>query len=569
MSSLPRLDDLYKMVAHMYSEQNAQRPARETFAHFVEVCGMLAQNDREKKSEDVSPEGALCKALGWYFPLMAKFKVSSVEDLVFRKFPGACPYCRLSPHDDSYCKTVRGTERTLNHEAVRKLYQQNWKKRPTGLDDWQKMFQRIYPRRLGERGRSTVGLLEELGELAEAVRVFDRYPKYFAGEAADVFSYLMGYANEHALRFERDYGREFSFEDEFLGRYPGLCVQCGYSVCVCPLIPEATVGRLAKELDLGNLQPLFGLDPTTLARDASGTASEVLEKLGGYLGLAERVPFDRGETNRALLLLCLKLADAVQKDNPSVAERLRSAAMKVGNAATYAGNRRRSPEITQLVNSIQATLLGIGPKVDEVVDSACHTLPSQLGLLLKTGQVRVLLVSANPPATDSLRLGAEERAIREAIQLSKYRDAIHLSTLPAARVDDVRRALMSGDYDVVHFCGHGSPSGLIFETGEDSGAEAPLEALSRLFARYPRIKCVVLNTCESLARLISLAPFTVGMQAPVDDEAAVEFARGFYDALAAGRQIEFAVEEGIANVGLKNLQSNFPVRVLTPRDSPS
>jgi hypothetical protein len=86
--------------------------------------------------------------------------------------------------------------------------------------------------------------------LAEAIRVFDRYPKYLAGEAADVFSYLMGVANEQALRRARDNEPEFSLETEFLKRYPGLCVQCGYYVCTCPPIPEATIGRLAKEIDV-------------------------------------------------------------------------------------------------------------------------------------------------------------------------------------------------------------------------------------------------------------------------------------------------------------------------------
>src|SRR5215467_16156853 len=93
----------------------------------------------------------------------------------------------------------------------------------------------IYPRNIEEKpSQSTVGLMEELGELSEAIRVFDRYPKYFAGEAADVFSYLMGIANEHAMRERRDHDREFSFETEFLQRYPGLCTECGYVICMCP-----------------------------------------------------------------------------------------------------------------------------------------------------------------------------------------------------------------------------------------------------------------------------------------------------------------------------------------------
>jgi hypothetical protein len=60
-----------------------------------------------------------------------------------------------------------------------------------GLNEWQLMFQEIYPRESDDRWRSTIGLFEELGELAEAIRVFDKYPMYFLGEAADIFSYLM------------------------------------------------------------------------------------------------------------------------------------------------------------------------------------------------------------------------------------------------------------------------------------------------------------------------------------------------------------------------------------------
>ena len=57
----PRLDDLYRMVAHIYSEQNAQRTATATFAHFVEVCGMLTLHDRDKPREGLSVDDALCK----------------------------------------------------------------------------------------------------------------------------------------------------------------------------------------------------------------------------------------------------------------------------------------------------------------------------------------------------------------------------------------------------------------------------------------------------------------------------------------------------------------------------
>jgi NTP pyrophosphatase (non-canonical NTP hydrolase) len=384
MSKPLSLDDLYKMVAHIYSEQNAHRPARETFAHFVEVCGMLALNDRQKKREDVTVESALCKALGWYFPLMAKFKVSSVEELVFRKFPYACPYCRECPHVDAKCKTVKGTTKTVDHAAVRDLYEKNAKQRPVSLNQWQEMFRAIYPRNIEDRsGRSTVGLLEELGELAEAVRVFDRYPKYFAGEAADVFSYIMGLANEYELRVQRDKDEVFSFEDEFVQRYPGLCVQCGSAICVCPLIPEATVGRLAKELDIRPLDPLFTLDSERFSKEASDAASAVFQRLGGYSGLAQKFPFDRGEANKALVLFCLRAAEAAHSENPAVADRLRSVAVQIGMAATYAGSRKQPPQMADLVGEVRSAIPEVGMgKMGSLVAPSDSSFLGQLGRML-------------------------------------------------------------------------------------------------------------------------------------------------------------------------------------------
>ena len=81
------LDELYRMTAFIYSEQNAIRPVAATFSHFVEVCGMLTIHDRRKKKEGLDFVDALCKALGWYFPLLAKLRIRSVEELIFRKYP--------------------------------------------------------------------------------------------------------------------------------------------------------------------------------------------------------------------------------------------------------------------------------------------------------------------------------------------------------------------------------------------------------------------------------------------------------------------------------------------------
>jgi len=47
----PSPDDLYRMVAHIYADQNLSRSVTTTFSHFVEVCGMLTIHDRNKKKK--------------------------------------------------------------------------------------------------------------------------------------------------------------------------------------------------------------------------------------------------------------------------------------------------------------------------------------------------------------------------------------------------------------------------------------------------------------------------------------------------------------------------------------
>ena len=379
-----RLDDMYRMIAHIYSEQNAQRSPSATFAHFVEVCGMLTVHERRKKREGLAMDDALCKAIGWYFPLLAKFRVRSVEELVYRKYPFACPYCRLERHNDAVCKTVRGTAPTVNHEALRQKRAENNRRRPSALNDWQEMFQIIYPRSTEDRSaRSTLGLMEELGELAEAVRVFDRHPKYFAGEAADVFSYLMGIANEHSLRMQQEGKGPFSFEAELLRRYPGLCVQCGHKTCICPAIPESTVGRMAKELSFDEGDDLFFHDASAFEAQAIATSSRVLEALGGYRGVLSQFPFDRGEANNALILLCLRLADALQGRDPAISHRLQALAIQVGQSATFPGSRAQRLASGDVIGVVRAALDELDLSEFERVVRP-RDLGSQLGKTLKT-----------------------------------------------------------------------------------------------------------------------------------------------------------------------------------------
>lgn len=567
MKTTLRLDDIYKMIAHIYVEQNAHRPTSATFAHFVEVCGMLTVHSRNKKREGTTFVDGICKALGWYFPLMAKFRVSSVEEIVFRKYPYVCPYCRLKPHDDDVCKTTKGALKTVDHVALREAYRANNANRPRSLNEWQLMFKKVYPRSVGDihAGRSALGLFEEIGELAEAVRVFDRYPKYFAGEAADVFSYLMGMVNEYVLLLSQESDTPFSLEDELIKRYPGLCVQCGHAVCVCPLVPESTVGRMAKELDIQGVESLFQLEHESFNRDSLEIAAHALDRVGGYSGLVDQFPFDRGDTNKALVLLCLRMADAIGDTDASTAESLRGAAIKIGSAATFPGSKRPQGQLETLVQSVRKIIDDIPADVKLAAGAAGQNLEESVGRMA-IPKIRVLIVFANPKGTDKLRLSQEDRAIRQAIQLGKARDSISVETRHATTVDDLRRELLNNGYDILHFSGHGDFDTLLFQNESGKTLESPIDAIAELIKHRPSIKCVILNACNSVAAITKpLADITIGMDKSVGDDAAIEFSRGFYDAVAAGQGYEYAAKEGEIACKTKNLE--IPVKVLKKTDS--
>jgi hypothetical protein len=178
--------------------------------------------------------------------------------------------------------------------------------------------------------------------------------------------------------------------------------------------------------------------------------------------------------------------------------------------------------------------------------------------------LRILFLAANPTSTDPLRLDRELRIIREAIERSRHRAQLELEVRTAATVHDLRRALLERHYDVVHVSGHGEQDGLLLEDerGEEFQVSGP--ALAGLFARYAapegRLRCVLLNTCWSLAtgKAISMGvPVTIAMDGPISDAGALEFSRGFYDALGAGLGFAEAYREGRSCVDLAVTNAQF------------
>jgi len=184
-------------------------------------------------------------------------------------------------------------------------------------------------------------------------------------------------------------------------------------------------------------------------------------------------------------------------------------------------------------------------------------------------KIQVLVIFANPRGTDQLNLGREDKVINEAIRLSRYRDNFDIDIRHAATVHDLRRAMLDKDYKIVHISGHGTGSGLVLE--DDTGGKyvVPQRGLANLFGAYSppfgKLECVILNACFSIAQgeLTSLeTPFTIAMEGAISDSAAIEFSRGFYDAIGANKDIDFAYAEGCRNVELSAPNSIFISKIL-------
>ena len=169
----------------------------------------------------------------------------------------------------------------------------------------------------------------------------------------------------------------------------------------------------------------------------------------------------------------------------------------------------------------------------------------------------ILAVFANPRGSNPLRLSAEDRVIHECLRLSKYRGKISLDVLHAATIHDVRRALLEKDYRIVQFSGHGTGLGLALEDQLGQMRLVPQEALAEFLSAYsPPIECVILNACYSKLQgqlIAAKVPYVIEMDGAISDEGATEFTRGFYDAIGAGKDIEFAYQEGCRTIKLMGL----------------
>jgi len=164
-------------------------------------------------------------------------------------------------------------------------------------------------------------------------------------------------------------------------------------------------------------------------------------------------------------------------------------------------------------------------------------------------KTKILFLSANQVGTGRLFSEREYREIDNVLMSAKYRYRFELKPKLAVRYIDIRQALLEYEPHILHFSGHGTEEGLMImdEVGVFS-KQMSTEAIKRLFSLFARsLKCVVLSSCYSehqANEIVQYIPYVIGMREGIEDNAAIEFAKGFYATLGAGRSIEDSFQMG-------------------------
>ena len=186
---------------------------------------------------------------------------------------------------------------------------------------------------------------------------------------------------------------------------------------------------------------------------------------------------------------------------------------------------------------------------------------------------KILILTANPTNTKPLRLSEEVREIKSAWERSQNREQFEIIVEEAVRPQEFRRTLLDHKPDIVHFSGHGGGEqglALMADNGEAFLVKvAPLAKLFKALQEIFFIDCVFLNACYSDVQAEGIYPYVnyvVGMNQKIGDEAAKQFAIGFYDTLFAGQSIKSAFDLGCNAIEMENIPEHL-TPVLRTKDA--
>lgn len=180
----------------------------------------------------------------------------------------------------------------------------------------------------------------------------------------------------------------------------------------------------------------------------------------------------------------------------------------------------------------------------------------------KEGIRKILFLTANPKNTSSLRLEEEFKKVKDELSKTTARDSFQLFYESSVNIKTITSAMQKHKPEIVHFSGHGTgKNGIVVEDEIGNIVLFPTSGLEKMFKLFDQVKCVLLNACYSKeqAQMISKhGIYVIGMNDTIEDEAAIDFAVGFYQSLGEGNKYDFAYEIAMVNISPSLANSDIP-----------
>jgi NTP pyrophosphatase (non-canonical NTP hydrolase) len=156
-------------------------------------------------------------SFSWLLSTLNRLHIN-LEEETWKRFPYLCSYCGAMPCE---CKDKKVQKRVYITDI-------DDSKRPKTLNEFQKMFNDIYPSSTRTLEHAGVHLAEEIGEFSEALMAYrnekeDSDFKRILVEAADYFSCLVGVFNSLNV----------DLASEIADLYSDNCHECHNSPCSC------------------------------------------------------------------------------------------------------------------------------------------------------------------------------------------------------------------------------------------------------------------------------------------------------------------------------------------------
>jgi len=172
-------------------------------------------------------------------------------------------------------------------------------------------------------------------------------------------------------------------------------------------------------------------------------------------------------------------------------------------------------------------------------------------------RIKILLIGAQPQKTDDISLNYELEQLEDIIEGRPF-----LKLIPKYNATTVSftKWLLRHNPHILHISAHGNKGVIIFEDLDGKPTSVQIEKIASIIEAHnkrlskkpnSRLFGIILSSCFSYSESMKIADkvqFVIAMTKSIQVESSIDFAKGFYIALAEGNSIKDAFDMGIAHI---------------------